>query len=48
MHASVVLDRDVDLMLGTPTMGVAGIRADGSEIPVMVHGRFAAEMLVSG
>lgn len=41
-------DDHLDLMLGTPTMGVAGIRADGSEIPVMVHGRFAAEMLVSG
>ena len=41
-------DDHLDLMIGTPTMGVTGIRADGSEIAVMVDGRFAPEMLVSG
>jgi aminopeptidase len=41
-------DDHLDLMIGAPAMGVTGIRADGSEIPVMIDGRFAPEMLVSG
>lgn len=41
-------DDHLDLMIGTPAMGVTGIREDGSEVAVMVDGRFAAEMLVSG
>ena len=36
-----------DVMIGTDTMNVTGIREDGSAIEVMVNGRFAPEMLSS-
>jgi aminopeptidase len=35
----------VDFMIGTPTMRVIGIRADGSEVLVMENGRFTADAL---
>ncbi len=39
-------DTHVDFMLGTPTMQVTGIRPDGSEVPIMVNGRFVLDLNV--
>jgi aminopeptidase len=33
-------DTHVDFMIGTPTMNVTGLCADGREIPIMRAGRF--------
>lgn len=40
-------DTHVDFMVGTPTMQVTGIRPDGSEVPIMVDGRFVLDLNVS-
>lgn len=37
-------DTHVDFMVGTDTMDVFGVRADGSELPIMRAGRFVAEL----
>ena len=35
----------VDFMIGTPTLRVIGVCADGSEVAIMEDGRFAAAVV---
>lgn len=35
----------VDFMIGTPTMNVTGLCADGREIPIIQTGRFAGAVM---
>ena len=34
----------VDFMIGTPTLRVTGLCADGREVPIMAEGQFVAEV----
>lgn len=41
-------DTHVDFMVGTPTMHVTGLTADGQEVPIMVGGRFVPAVVAGG
>jgi aminopeptidase len=38
----------VDFMIGTPTMNVTGLCADGSKVAIMINGRFAPDVQHAG
>jgi aminopeptidase len=42
-HGINLSETHVDFMIGTPTMNVTGIRSDGTLVPIMRHGMFAAD-----